>query len=549
MHKRTYVIFLLLWLWGCTPAAESPSGQTAATPAPTSTVSATATLAPWPSPTARPTLIPATVTVPAVIPTPAATPTTAANAAEDRPWCLGAPTDTVASVPWGSHPGTLFAAELRDYLVQMGVTGLCLPPEVGAPYLGVDWNVAAIPPTADSGRRLRIDFKGSGTVSLIYATYDFALGTEYITHATIADYEVVQAGTHPDLITTNGTPGFLHIGSDGYTGVIKAFVYPFADHYVALSAGLSYEAGVGDLDALAAAMAEPPYPAEGAAALQALDEMVASLMLTAGIPTESAESAETGPRTEEIESWSSTSPDGQWVAQGQWLAVYEEGEGGGDILAAYQRRLTVENTTTGTSWPVVDEVEPGVGMGYQLPEVLQWSSRQPTVYVTHRARPEGCGSPFINGSGLLRVDLRTGQVAELLSPSTYVLALSPGGTKAITADYGDTPGLVFHDLATGETRHLPLDVTYGEVGGFVWSPDGRQLLLARATTPPTCEANYDIVLVNVESLALTTIIQDDERGLIPAEWAVPDTPVLQGRDGQRWQLHLDSGQLEPVASE
>jgi hypothetical protein len=354
----------------------------------------------------------------------------------------------VASVPWGSHPGTLFAAELRDYLVQMGVTGLCLPPEVGAPYLGVDWNVAAIPPTADSGRRLRIDFKDSGTVSLIYATYDFALGTEYITHATIADYEAVQAGTHPDLITTNGTPGFLHIGSDGYTGVIKTFVYPFADHYVALSAGLSYEAGVGDPDALAAAMAEPPYPTEGAAELRALDEMVASLMLTAGIPTESAESAETGPRTSEIESWSSTSPDGQWVAHGQWLGVHEESE----------------------------------------------------------------------------------------------------RDMAVTVDYRDMPGFVFHDLSTGETRHLPLDVTYGEVGGFVWSPGGRQLLLARATTPAGCEANYDIALVNVESLALTTIILDDERGLIPAAWEATDTPVLQGRDGQRWQLHLDSGQLEPVAS-
>lgn len=544
MHKRTYVIILLLWLLGCTPTSESPSGQTVATPATGTTFSATATLAPSPSPMASETPISATARPP--VPTPAATSTPADTTVEDSAWCLDAATGTAAPAPWENNPNTLTTAELKNYLAEMGVTELCVPPEVDAPSLRTDWNAAATPPTADSGRRLGIVFQGSGTVSLTYATYDFSLGTEYITHATVADYEAVQAGTHPDLITTNGTPGFVHIGHDGYTGVIKAFVYPFADHYLALTTGLAYVAGEGDPEALAAAMAEAPYPEEGAAPLRALDEMVASLMLTAGVPTEPAESAETEPRVVEMESWSSTSPDGQWVAHGQWLGIREEG--GGDMLAAYQMRLTVENTTTGTSWLAVDE-RSGVGLGYELPEVLHWSSRQPAVYVTHRGVPDGCGSQLINGSDLLRVDLRTGQVEVLLPPVTYALALSPDEKTAVTVDHRDMLGLVFHDLASGETRHLPLDVTYGEVGGFVWSPDGEQLLFARATTPATCEANYDIVLVNVESLVLTTVVGDDDRGLIPAEWEESGTPVLRDRDGQRWQLHLDSGELQPAASQ
>lgn len=197
---------------------------------------------------------------------------------ERRHSCLGPTVDIKPSVAWELGPDNLSPSQFEDYLAQIGVAEICLPLEIGAPFLGVDWNAAAEPPTADAGRRIRITFDGIDRLSLIFATYDFAAGSEYVSHATRADYETSRSGTHDRSIVTNGTPGFLFI--DDVNGMVeKAYVYPFANHYIAITYRLG-EGADGDQRAeLEQAVVHPPYPPSIARKLDIFDELMSSLRL------------------------------------------------------------------------------------------------------------------------------------------------------------------------------------------------------------------------------------------------------------------------------
>lgn len=200
------------------------------------------------------------------------------NGEQRRPWCLGPAAKSKSGPAWEVGPDNLSPSQLEDYLVQIGVAEICLPLGLGAPSLGGDWNAAADPPTADAGRRIRITFDGIEDLTLIFSTYDFAADSEYVSHATKTDYEASRAGTHDRSIVTNGTPGFLYI--DDINGLVeKAYVYPFANHYVTVTHRLSEGADADQRAELKTAVIHPPYPSSIAHELNILDELMTSLRL------------------------------------------------------------------------------------------------------------------------------------------------------------------------------------------------------------------------------------------------------------------------------
>ena len=135
---------------------------------------------------------------------------------------------------------TLSEAAYQAYLDLMGIETVCLPPQFGAPFLNVDWNPEVIPTAR--GRMASLGFEdlygGAGWSRgyLLYATYDFAVGSEYDTFATPEDYQNVQNGSLPDLIDAGGTKGFIrfHPGlAMGLQTIMKTTIFPFENHYIA----------------------------------------------------------------------------------------------------------------------------------------------------------------------------------------------------------------------------------------------------------------------------------------------------------------------------
>lgn len=184
----------------------------------------------------------------------------------------------------GNPHVALSAGEWDGYLNLMGIQLLCVPVELGAPFLNADWDSAKIPAT---GRMVSIGFEhlyhGSGwsDIFLIYSTYDFTTGTEFDRFASLEDRDALRSHSLANEIEINGVSGFIRFKTAMWTyegqpqTIYKTIVFPFENYYVAVV----YELGAFDEDAneLIQKFEQGDYPAECAAQVEMMDFLANSL--------------------------------------------------------------------------------------------------------------------------------------------------------------------------------------------------------------------------------------------------------------------------------
>lgn len=178
----------------------------------------------------------------------------------------------------------LSADEWNGYLNLMGIQSLCLPVEMGTPFVNADWDSAQIPAT---GRMVSIGFEnlyhGSSwsDIFLIYATYDFKVGTEFDRFASFEDRDALWNHTIPDEIVINGVSGFTRFKTAMWTYenqpiiIYRTVVFPFENYYVAVV----YKLGAFNEDAkeLIKQFGEGDYPPDTALHVEVMDFLVNSL--------------------------------------------------------------------------------------------------------------------------------------------------------------------------------------------------------------------------------------------------------------------------------
>ncbi len=134
----------------------------------------------------------------------------------------------------------LTETDLDTYLAQMGIVDICIPPELGAPFLNADWNSAEMPAT---GRMISLGFEntysgaGWSAVYLLYSTYDFSAGTAFDRFAHPEDWLALQAGGQTNRIATHDVPGFVRYQAGlslGDTPIYQAYIFPSESGYVAV---------------------------------------------------------------------------------------------------------------------------------------------------------------------------------------------------------------------------------------------------------------------------------------------------------------------------
>jgi len=149
----------------------------------------------------------------------------------------------------GGERYTLSFEEFDAYLDLMGIESLCVPEQFEEPFLNVDWNDFGDPQIA-IGRMVSIGFDGlypgltawsSGYI--IYSTYDFEVGSEYVVFASEEDRDRVIDQSMPNPITVGGADGFTRFqkGLNYGTQLIhKAHIFPFESHYIAFVVNIGH---------------------------------------------------------------------------------------------------------------------------------------------------------------------------------------------------------------------------------------------------------------------------------------------------------------------
>jgi dipeptidyl aminopeptidase/acylaminoacyl peptidase len=238
-----------------------------------------------------------------------------------------------------------------------------------------------------------------------------------------------------------------------------------------------------------------------------------------------------------IERWSSTAPNEQWQAAGL-VAFPQSGSG------EYYTELRVKKVDGSTEWTPVTAWNEW-GLGYTTPRPLQWSPDGRYLYFTNAPVPDGCGI-LINGSDLQRLDLSDGSVLEVLPPnSTWSLAVAPDGK---TVAYSHHDELYLLTLATGDYSATKLEMldTNSAWGSIVWSPDSQRLAFTvayeRCMTP---QWRQSIIVMDLPSLMLTTLIEKDERLLTTHQWLDDDHIQLHDHEGKIWEMDVITGSTTP----
>ncbi len=208
----------------------------------------------------------------------------------------------------------------------------------------------------------------------------------------------------------------------------------------------------------------------------------------------------------------------------------------------YDTKLQVSQTGGSISWTLTDYVQ-NAGLGVAIPEIVHWSSDGRHAYFTNRTIPDGCGD-FVNGTDLFRADLETGEVVELMPPLARSLSLSPDESTVAYLPWGPMPDLVLRSVATGSQRTLVWDTPFDVAGDIVWSPDGQNLALTLSSTScPFPDRTHTIVLVDVQTLTPSVLLENDRRQYVTAAWSETGDLILQDLDGVRWALDVTTGEI------
>lgn len=235
-----------------------------------------------------------------------------------------------------------------------------------------------------------------------------------------------------------------------------------------------------------------------------------------------------------------SSPDGLWTATVLTaLPMNATGRTGPD----YYTQLTVARADGAVAWPGIAKWA-YYGIGYDTLRPLHWSRDGRFLYFTFWGH--GDCPHFENGSNLLRLDLQYGRVTEVAPALGDALALSPDEATLAAAQHGR---LVLRDLATGQERRatLPTGKGYSPAGAILWRPDGGALVLAVATG--ICGARdpegraHTILCVDPATLTYRTLIERDNRMLVPQDWPEPGRVLLVDKDKARWWMDADTGEL------
>jgi len=270
--------------------------------------------------------------------------------------------------------------------------------------------------------------------------------------------------------------------------------------------------------------------------------LIPSASPSPGVPSQTGAAAEAQESpaplpADDQASWTSTSPDGSWMAKG--YDTFYSGE-----LVAYAVDGSAE------WWVRYDSWEP-FGWFEGILRPVGWPYDRGSFMF--RLVPSIDGFvPFMSGAWVNQLDLGNGVVTVVLPPAEhgfYSFTLSPDGKQLVYVPPGPRPKkLVLRDVANGRERSSILPERYIAAGGILWSPDGKYLLVSVATGGSWEDVLYSVIRVDVTTLQQMLLVKDFPQGLRSEEWLDENTVLLSDWEGNVHTLDIRDSTFRVVAT-
>lgn len=203
----------------------------------------------------------------------------------------------------------------------------------------------------------------------------------------------------------------------------------------------------------------------------------------------------------------------------------------------------------------------GVTAAYGLPyfesevDPLFWSPDNQYVFIKSYSAWDG-GYMFGTTHAIWRMDLRTGQVSEIIKPrvtdgylggAPYAVSISPTGRRLVYIQQEVSPlTLIVADIQTGETQEIELQSRFEGAGIFFWSPDGTKLLfkLGGPYRSEDGEPTYfSMMLVDFTDFS-HAIVLDQVFQYIDKVEMTDEAATMTGADGKQWHFDFASEVLK-----
>jgi hypothetical protein len=221
------------------------------------------------------------------------------------------------------------------------------------------------------------------------------------------------------------------------------------------------------------------------------------------------------------ENLSSLSPDEKWVFT---------------VCGMKPNKISIIHNANGVTWILESKkFRPGAeGIWGRLTQKF-WDTEGGYFYFSIDISGDAGGDECFTGYGvfgLFRLNLKTGEVTTLVSPSEYVeITFSQTGRRYAT----DMNGVTITDLKTGDVVKLDAE----NVMDLSWSPDGTKLAFS------TTKCNNDGFLVsssmyvwNATAKETYTLLTVDKISLHPDSWLNNNVLRINGEDFTSNKYHL-----------
>ncbi len=232
------------------------------------------------------------------------------------------------------------------------------------------------------------------------------------------------------------------------------------------------------------------------------------------------------------------SPDGKWRIEFH-----------SDFIS--MNYLMIFSKDSSTQWRI-NEFTVNDGGGYRQIDYRSpiWSLDGNYVYMPIGTRKDGWGLQYIDGEGMDRLNLKSGEITRVFGEkdALYSYTLSHDQSTLAFIELGVLPPLqiVLLDMRSGEKRVMDLDQDFKLAGWIRWSPDSQKFIFV-ATQDDIREFGYSYFLVDTHSNLLDArkILSSKER-LYLSQWYINKGVLVvhEGNNKYKWSwLNPETGNL------